>query len=554
MLKPALSAIGDIRRLKQIFAVFARHGWGGFVRRISPGGLPWSGRDIGNVAVRKAALPQHFRAACEELGPAFVKLGQILATRADIFPTEWTEAFEALQNSAAPMPFEEVRRLLREGLGREPETVFSHIDPEPAGSASIAQVHRAVLHDGSVVAVKIKRPDIESVIRADLRILTHLAQVIESEIGESRRYRPVQMVQYFARSLAAETDLTVEKRALQRFGRLYAGHVFLKIPKVYAEYGGRGILVQEYMDGQLLADFQVASLDAAERRLLAGRLTDVLLDMMLGHGVFHADPHPGNIFIYPDLSVGLIDFGLTGYLNAERRREILMLLEAVIEGDAAAVRYVLGSWAEDGGAEDRLGADVMQMLADYEHTPLREFHISQLIRDITRIMREHELSLPPDLILLFKSLMTLEGVVKQIDGDFRLIEHAKPAVQKILARHLSPQRVLQQAGRQGRTLLRVLEDFPEQVFRLRRLLAQGRIKVDIDLKRLAELNQHLDRTANRLTMGVVTAALIIGSSIVLSANVGPKLFGLSFIGFAGYLLAFANSLWIIWSIWRSGRH
>ena len=555
MVRSAMPALGDINRLRQIVATLARHGLGGFLSRIKLNRASWLGGPAAQEDAGGSGTAHRFRLAFEELGPTFVKLGQILATRVDIFNTEWIEEFEHLQSSANPLPFEAILSLLTEQLGCPPELVFRHIDSEPLGSASIAQVHRAVLLDGSEVAVKVRRPDIEPLIRADLRILTHLAQLTESEMPETRRYQPVQMVQYFAKSLARETDLLAEMRHLQRFAALYAEHPAVHIPKAYPEYSNRQVLMQEYIAADLLKDTDIELLNAEERHILACRITDVLLDMILGQGLFHADPHPGNIFIYPDLRIGLIDFGMTGYLNPMRRQEINTLVEALIHRDPFAVQYILSNWAQgEVPDEDLLGADVMEMLLDYEHTAVRDLRVSQIINDLTRIMREHELALPGDLVMLFKALLTLEGVVKRLDGSFQLLEHAKPIVQKVIRQRLSPQQLWRRSRTQSRMLGQMLGDLPKNLLRLNRNLQSGRLNVNLDLKRLDTLNRHLEYSANRLTMGMVTAALIIGSSILLSSNIGPKLFGLSFLGFLGYLLAFANSLWIIWSIWRSGKH
>lgn len=557
MVKSTTLALGDINRLRQIVSTLARHGLGGFLGRIKLNQIIPLGDTRRRPEVRRvySSTAHRFRLAFEELGPTFIKLGQVLATRVDIFHAEWIAEFEQLQSNANPLPFEEIHSLLAEQLGRPPEQVFRHIAVEPVGSASIAQVHRAVLLDGSDVAVKVRRPDIEPIIQADLRILTHLAQLIESEVAEARRYHPVQMVQYFAKSLAKETDLSSELRYLQRFAVLYADSPAVHIPKVYPEYSNRQILVQEYMPAVLLKDTAVDSLPEAERHILACRITDVLLNMILGQGLFHADPHPGNIFIYPDLSIGLIDFGMVGYLNPVRRQEMTALIEALIHRDSFAVQYILSNWAQgEIPDENLLGADVMEMLLDYEHTAVRDLNISQVINDLTGIMRKHELALPGDLVMLFKTMVTLEGVVKRLDGNFQLLEHAKPIVQNVIRQSLSPQQIWHQARMQSRLLGRILGGLPKNLLRLNRYIRNGKLNVNLDLKRLDSLNQHLEHSANRLTMGMVTSALIIGSSILLGSNIGPKLYGLSFLGFFGYLLAFANSLWIIWSIWRSGKH
>ena len=547
MMIPTLLAMRDLSRMREIITVMTKHGLGGFLQRIK---LSHGGADEAAPGSRYMSMPRRFRMAFEELGPTFVKLGQILSTRVDIFSAEWIEEFEKLQSNVAPIPAGSIGELIESCLGRPAEEVFRSFDPVPVGSASIAQVHKAVLLDGETVAVKIKRPDIEPVIQADLRILTHLAGLIESEIPEVRRYQPVQMVQYFARSLAKETDLSVELRYMQRFGRSSDGDPFVRIPRVYPDISNRRILVQEYIGGTLLKDIRTETLGEEMRAQLAARITDTLFTMILQQGFFHADPHPGNIFIGADGCITLIDFGLVGHLSGTRRREIVDLINALTRKDQFTMQYVLSNWAQgELPDENLLGADVLEMLLNYEHTPVRDLRISQVINDITQIMRNHGLTLPGDLVMLFKTLITLEGVVKRLDGQTELLERAKPIVAAAFKERSSPEHILRKGRMHLQTLLQAADELPQNLFRLSRRLQKGQMGITLDFKRFDQISHQLDRAANRLTMGIVTAALIIGSSIVMSIETGPK-----FIGFIGYLLAFANSLWIIWSIWRSGKH
>ncbi len=538
----------DLSRMREIAGTLTKFGLGGFLQRIKLSGKP--DQEEASPDSRYMSTPRRFRMAFEELGPTFVKLGQVLSTRVDIFSAEWIQEFERLQSNVAPIPFADIRPLIEAHLERPVGEVFKTVRQTPAGSASIAQVHRAELLDGSSVAVKIKRPDIDPVIQADLRILHHLAGLIESEIPETRRYQPVQMVQYFARSLEKETDLSVELRYMQRFHQTFAGHEFIRIPKVYPELSGRHILVQEYIDGTLLKDTEIGTLSPELRTMLAHRITDTLFTMILQQGFFHADPHPGNIFIYPDGRISLIDFGLVGHLSATRRREIVNLLNALTRKDQFAMQYVLSNWAQgDLPDENLLGADVLEMLLNYEHTPVRDLRISQVVNDITQIMRRHGLTLPADLVMLFKTLITLEGVVKQLDGQTELLERAKPIVENAFKQRATPEHIARKSKMHAQTIVQALDELPQNIFRLSRRLQKGQVGLNIDFKHFDSLSQQIDRATNRLTMGIVTAALIIGSSIVMSIETGPK-----FIGFLGYLAAFANSIWIIWSIWRSGKH
>ena len=547
MMIPTLLAMRDISRMREIITVMTKYGLGGFLQRIK---LSYGNADESASGSRYMSTPRRFRMAFEELGPTFVKLGQILSTRVDIFDAEWIEEFEKLQSNVAPIPVASIDELIESYLGRPMGEVFRSFDSVPVGSASIAQVHKAVLSDGETVAVKIKRPDIEPVIQADLRILTHLAGLIESEIPEVRRYQPVQMVQYFARSLAKETDLSVELRYMQRFGQTFDSAPFVRIPRVYPDISNRQILVQEHIGDTLLKDIRIETLDAPMRTQLAARITDTLFTMILQQGFFHADPHPGNIFIGSDGRITLIDFGLVGHLSSTRRREIVDLINALTRKDQFTMQYVLSNWAQgDLPDENLLGADVLEMLLNYEHTPVRDLRISQVINDITQIMRNHGLTLPGDLVMLFKTLITLEGVAKRLDGQTELLERAKPIVADAFKERSSPEHLLRKGRMHLQTLLQAADELPQNLFRLSRRLQKGQMGITLDFKRFDQISHQIDRAANRLTMGIVTAALIIGSSIVMSIETGPK-----FIGFIGYLLAFANSLWIIWSIWRSGKH
>ena len=547
MMIPTLLAMRDISRMREIITVMTKYGLGGFLQRIK---LSYGSADESASGSRYMSTPRRFRMAFEELGPTFVKLGQILSTRVDIFDAEWIEEFEKLQSNVAPIPVASIDELIESYLVCHVRAVFGTYASSFVGSASIAQVHKAVLSDGETVAVKIKRPDIEPVIQADLRILTHLAGLIESEIPEVRRYQPVQMVQYFARSLAKETDLSVELRYMQRFGQTFDSDPFVRIPRVYPDISNRQILVQEHIGDTLLKDIRIETLDAPMRTQLAARITDTLFTMILQQGFFHADPHPGNIFIGSDGRITLIDFGLVGHLSSTRRREIVDLINALTRKDQFTMQYVLSNWAQgDLPDENLLGADVLEMLLNYEHTPVRDLRISQVINDITQIMRNHGLTLPGDLVMLFKTLITLEGVAKRLDGQTELLEGANPNVADAFKERSSPEHILRKGRMHLQTLLQAADELPQNLFRLSRRLQKGQMGITLDFKRFDQISHQIDRAANRLTMGIVTAALIIGSSIVMSIETGPK-----FIGFIGYLLAFANSLWIIWSIWRSGKH
>lgn len=555
MFSPNSSRISDWARMREILTILAKHGLGEFLVRIKLPIRRIKHSDPSAQHLRYLSTPRRVRLAFEELGPTFIKLGQILATRADVFGEEWTEEFAHLQNNTHPLPITDIRDIIQAQLNQPLDTIFNYIEAQPIGSASIAQVHRATLTSGEQVAIKVKRPGIESTVTADLRILNHIAQLLESEIPESRRYYPVQMVQYFARSLEKETDLTAERRNMQHFASIYNQQQQIHIPQTYATYSNRQILIQEYIDDTLLKNLTLSSWSKQQRHNLAATLVDIILDMILQHGLFHADPHPGNILVRNDGRITLIDFGLIGRLSQQRHQEIITLIHALLERDQFALQYILSNWTQrEPLNEDQLGSAVLEMLLNYEQLNSSQLRISQIINDITHIVREYGLTLPADLIILFKCLITLDGVIKQIDGDFELLNHAQTTVQNVLRHRFNTHTIWRHSKMQLHLLAQIIDTLPQNLLRLSKRIHHGQLPISLNIQHIDKLNNQLDKAVNRLTMGIVTAALIIGSSIVMSINAGPKIFDLPIFGLLGYLLAFSNSLWVIWSIWRSGRH
>ncbi|WP_245546675.1 ABC1 kinase family protein [Leeia oryzae] len=494
--------------------------------------------------------PVRLRRALEELGPTFVKLGQVLATRADVFGMDWIIEFEKLQSHVPPVPYEKLKPELTKAFGAPPEEVFSEFNPDPIGSGSIAQVHLARLQDGTPVVVKVRRPNIRPKIDADLRILGYLAQLIELEFPETRRYRPQQIVEQFAKSLRRELDLAAEARNMERFSKNFTHDNTINVPAVYWSLTSETVNVQELIQGipgNKIAEIEINGLS---RQVLASRGADAVLKMILIDGYFHADPHPGNVFYLPDNQIAFIDFGMVGWLSKTRRDQVVNLLASLAGRDAYAIADVLQEWVDGGGVDDdQLAADINEFIFNYEHIALKDIRITALLNDIITIMREHGIALPADMTLLFKALITLEGLGRQLDPDFRMVEHLTPYVKQVILERYRPE-ALWQKGKHGlRETINLLSGLPKDVARLLKDVRRGNVKIDLDLKRLDSFGHQLDKSANRLTLGIVTAALIIGSSIAMTVPGGPKT-----LGFLAFIMAVLNSMWIIFSIWRSGKH
>jgi ubiquinone biosynthesis protein len=559
MIWETISVVRDLPRLHEIASVMIRYGWGDLVRALGISGvLERAGRVLhwhSTSEIRQLDAPVRIRRALEELGPTFVKLGQLLATRVDMFPPHWIAEFEKLHSQVPAVPYDMLYPDLVAAIKGEPGEVFAEFNPQPLAAASIAQVHRATLKDGMPVVVKIRRPGIEGVIRADLRILEHVAKLLESEVPDSRRYDPVHIVSQFRRSLMRELDLVREARNIDQFARHFAGDPLVKIPRVYWEFTNERVNVQEEIVG--LAGVAPDKLRASglDPKLLATRGADAVLRMVLEHGFFHADPHPGNMLFLPDNRIGIIDFGMVGMLTHLRRNQIVDMLHALTLRDEQAMLQVLLDWSgESVSDEDRLAYDVTELMQNYDDLQLKDVKIGALLNDITALMRDNNLVLPADLTLLFKTLITLEGLGQQLDPEFHMIDHVTPFVERIIQQRYTPKSLLARGRKSVRETLDVLADVPRDVRHLLRDMRRGRVKIDLDLKRLDHFGHQLDSASNRLTMGILTASLVVGSSIIMTVEGGPQLFGLPLFGLLGFLIAFFNSLWIIFSIWRSGKH
>jgi ubiquinone biosynthesis protein len=556
MFLETLSTARDLSRLQEIVGVFVRHGLGDLVRRIGWADiLQKAGHAVHwDHAADLAQLqpPEQLRSALEELGPTFVKLGQVLAGRADLFGPDWIAQFELLHSHAPAADSAKLREQLVEDLKAPPEEVFASFDAQPLAAASIAQVHAATLLDGTPVVVKVRRPGIETAIEADLRLMERLAAVAEHEWPDLRPYRPVGLVRQFGRSLRRELDLASECRHAERIAANFAQTPAIVIPKVYWQWTSRRVNVQQRIEG--IAGHDLTRLDAAglDRRVLAQRGADAVLKMIVQDGFFHADPHPGNVFYLPDNRLAFIDFGMVGRLAPQRREQLLNLMLGLVQKQPDAVSEVLLDWA--GNTEDvdeqNLAEDIEAFVDQYHGVPLARLSLGQMLADVTGILRAHRLALPSDLALLIKAFITLEGMGRALDPAFHMAEQALPMLRHAVRERYQPQALANRVGRGLQAGLNLIAGLPADMARLIQTARRGRIQLHIDVKELREVSAQLDRAASRVAISLVVAALIIGSSIVMTVGGGPTLFGLPAFGLLGFLGAAAGALWLIGSVMR----
>jgi ubiquinone biosynthesis protein len=552
-----LIASQDLGRVQALAAILARYGFGDLLGRL---GLAPALARAGAVvplsrleALVALPAPVRVRRAMEEMGPCFVKLGQILATRVDLFPPEWIAEFSRLQNAVPPVSFDAIRAEITGALGATPESAFLWLDPKPLAAASIAQVHRARLHDGHDVVVKVRRPGIRPIIEADLRLLQYVAKRMEAKFPDLRRFHPEAVVRQFKTSLMGELDLVAECRNAERIATSFADDDRIVVPEVHWSFTREQMNVQDFIDGIPVADLAALKAAGVDCKQVARTGAQAVLKMMLEDGFFHADPHPGNVFVLPEGRIGIIDFGMIGRLSSARRAEVVSLLFGLVERDPERVTEVLLEWTEQSGVEEiQLTADIEGFIDRYHGVPLGQLDLTGMLLEVTSLLRSHQLALPADLALLIKVCLTLEGLGCSLDPDFEMAGQARPFLRRAVAAQWGPVALTRRSARGLMDAAGLLTALPRELHRLLRGVRSGRARVRMEVGELKEFSRQMAHSANRLAGSMVIAALIVGSSITMTVKGGPVLLGLPLFGLLGFIGAAFAGIWLLWSIFRSG--
>jgi len=547
----------QLRRLREIATILVRYGFADVLGRLRLERYLALGRRIffprRARAAERLTQAQRLRLALEALGPTFIKFGQALSTRADVLPSDFVAEFSRLQDEVPPLAPGEAEAAIERELGTPLGSIFSEFDSTPIAAASIAQVHRARLVSGEEVAVKVRRPGISSVIESDLAIMGYLARLAERYLPDADVYRPSMLVHQFALSIRREQDLAREGRTIGRFAQDFAGDPSVHFPRVYWNETTSGVLTMEFVRGVKLSDILAGRADG-DRRLLAQRGAEVLLKQILLHGVFHADPHPANVFVLPGDVICLLDFGNIGRVDRQLREKLARLVGAVVRQDPEALAdsvIAIAQPHEVNRAE--LRNDLTEMLESYSVVALGNLAIGELLRDILGAMARHRLRMPADLMLLARALVTSEGVGRQLDPAFNMVETARPLVERVLRERTSPSALVERAGELAHDTAEVVQALPRGVLEIIEKARTDRFQIQFVHRNLEHFVQELDRSSNRLSLAVLVAALIVGSSLIFQAKSGPAMFGYPALGMAGFLAAGLLGLWLVVLILRSGR-
>ena len=551
------SRLRRLRRYRHIMAVLMKYGFEEVVsalrRRLT---LRLGGRVIPSRVkpdARGRSRAERVRLAMEELGPTFIKLGQLLSTRPDLVPPEYIRELEHLQDSVRPEKFSRIRGQIEQQLGGKLEDFFSTFDTAPVAAGSIAQVHRAVTRDGKTVAVKVRRPGIVEILHTECEILADLAALLKATLWKQETIDPERMVQEFIEAASKEVDLTIERRNQKRFLRNFSEDPTVHVPEVYEELCSEGVLTMEYIDGIKPSDVQLLKDAGFDPKLIAQRGADFVLRQIFEFGFFHTDPHPGNFFLLPPNVLAPLDFGQVARLTSQDRELMADLVLCIVDQDVQrlvqAVQHAgLMSEQTDAAA---LARDGEEMLDSYYDLPLKEIPLGQALTHVFDLMRKHRVYPPAEFTLMLKSMITIESLATSLDNDFQIIAHLKPYARKLRLQQIDPRRL-------ARGFRRALRDVEGLVFRLPEDLAsivgkfrQGQFQMRVQHEHLENLSNTLDKSSDRISFSLIIAALLVASSLLVSQEgTVLGLVSLQSLGLVGYVMAAVMGIWLMISIIR----
>lgn len=492
-----------------------------------------------------------FRKVLEELGPTFIKCGQILSTRPDLIPAEWAEELKKLQDRCTPVPFSEIYDVLSMDFPGRLDLLFSSIEENALAAASMAQVHRATLLDGEQVVIKVLRPGSRQLVEEDMALLESLSQIVEqyfSNLG----YSPVAVVKEFSRELSKEINLIYEGQSTDRLRRYFENDPNIHFPKVHWTATTRNVLTLEEIHGRLLSTISPDSLTSQERRAIVAKGTDAVFKQCLRFGFFHADPHPGNIFLQPDGSICFIDCGMTGQLDRKTTEQLIDLVAGVIRGDIEKLcRVVVELTDTDPAKTDRrdFQADLQHLISHFQNADLQHIDISTLLTEFFDMLQSYHLQCPGDLLLLTKALTTIEGVAAHFDPTFDVLSHVEPQIQEIVVNRYGIHAIKNRLEKAAAGYFQLLEDIPKDVQRFLGHVRHRRFTLNLEMRRIEHMADKIDLASRVMGIAMIIAALIVGSSILILADqladqqgfLGTMgLFGLGLAGIyaAGFVISF----------------
>jgi len=539
------------RRYRQIINILVRNGFGGLLeslklRRVSK---------KRKLAAKKLPSPRatRLRLTLEELGPTFIKMGQMLSTRADIVPTDIFAELQKLQDQVPAVALTEIMSEIESELGSPASAIFSDFDKTPIAAASIGQVHRAQLKTGEKVAVKVQRPNVRKIIKEDIDILRTLAELAERHLSDAELYDPVGLVNEFARLIRQELDYTLEARNLEKFARNFADDDTVHMPKVYWDFTSGRILTMELMEGIKVNEIETLRESGFDTRRIAVRGAKAYLKQIFVHGFFHGDAHPGNLLVLPEEVIGFMDFGIMGRITPEMTDNLNNLLIAIVRKDSARMTKELLrlSVVDEDSNMDDLKADVAELVDKHYDISLNQFQMSELLREFSEVSAKHRVRMNRQLILLVKVLAGIEGVGRQLDPNFNLLPLIEPFARRLIAKKLSPGEILAKSSQLAKDYADLITALPQDVRTVLEKAKSGKLRIEFKHVGIESIVPELERSTSRLSFAMIIAALVVGSALIMQTDMGPTLFKIPVIGALGYFIGAISGLWLLVTIMRN---
>ncbi len=552
--------IRSLKRYRQVLGTLIKYGFGHIVEQLNIDYYIELGKRIVSLGTASREIERLTQAArvrlvLEELGPTFIKLGQLLSTRPDIVSADILEELQKLQDHIPAVPTDQIKAQIHRELGYPAEELFETFADTPLATASIAQVHRATLKNGQQVVCKVRRPDIEAVIETDADIMMGMAYLVEKHLPGGDLYNPVGLVKEFRRTIHRELDFSREGRTTERFAANFTDDETIHIPRVFWEHTGQTVLTLEYVSGIKISHHNELKEAGLDLKIIARNGADNFLRQVFIHGLFHADPHPGNIHVLPGNVICIFDFGMTGRLDDELKLHLTELLLSVLHQDVdrLIMQLLYSGELHDESNLKSLKRDLTEFIDDYYDILLQDLKIGKLLIDFVEILTEYQIKFPSNLMLLSRALFVMEGLGKQLDPDFNMVAQLRPFAEQIIKDRYSPSSLAKETAQTLQSYHALGKSLPKDIKEFINRVNRNKFKIDLEHRGLERLVNDLDKSTNRISFSMVIGALIIGSSLIMQIDKGPMLFGFPILGLLGYTVAGFLGFGLAIAILRSGR-
>ena len=540
--------VRDFNRFKKIIIILIEEGFDFLVDKIKL--RHHVDKKPKSKKINKKETPEiRIRKLFERLGPTFIKLGQILSLRPDLIPPSYAKELEGLLDKVPPFPYTDVKKVIEDEFGKPIKQIFSSFDKKPIASASVSQVHKAKLKNGDIVAVKIQRPDIRKIMDMDIDIMFYIAKLLEKHYPRVGKFHPIKIVEDFKSWTEKELNFKLEARNATRFYQNFKNSKSVKIPKIYEKLVTKDVMVSEYIDG-----VEITKLKSLKKKIDLDKIMtiglDAVLTMVFEHGLFHADPHPANILVTKDNKIAFVDFGIVGFFDDKLKNKAIDLLYGIIEYDPDMIVDTLMSMGMETKNidENKFRSDIANIIEPLRYSSIKDIKISYVLEEVIAVPLKHDFKIPIQFVLFGKSIVTLEGIALEYNPNFNVVEATKPFLEKLLKKRTNPAYIFKSFLHNFNRYRRLADNLPEKANKALDNLSEGKFQIEVKDKEIKKLAIEMDKSSNRITFGLIIAALLITSAMTIQFDKGPVFFNIPFISLLSFFVAVFLSILLFISI------